>query len=112
MPRLLKGLRQLGKSFYFRCRAGGKDQQIPLGRDPDLAVTRALAIRKRIKAVLLPTEARPAIVTAEELVRAWLRDQVAHSRRGRFGRETVQRCETVLIPFLGRMPLEQVTAST
>ncbi len=112
MPRLLKGLRQRGKSFYFRYRAGGKDQLIQLGRDPDLAVTRVLAIRKRIKAGLPPTEERPAIVTAEDLVRAWLRDQVAHSRRGRFGRETIQRCEAVLIPFLGKMQLEQVTAST
>ena len=111
MPRLLKGVRQRGRSYFFRYRVGGRDQTIPLGRDRDIAVTRALAIQRRIKAGLPPMEERPAILTLEDLVRAWLRDQVTHSRQGRFRLETVRRCEAVLIPFLGRLPVDQVGSS-
>jgi site-specific recombinase XerD len=111
MPRLLKSIRQRGRTFFYRYRVGGRDKSIPLGRDPDLAVTRALGIRRRIKAGLPPMEERPAIFTVEDLVRAWLRDQVAHSRHGRFRLETVRRCEAVLIPFMGKIPVEQVGAS-
>src|SRR5438132_10596445 len=109
MPRL-KGLRQRGRAFFFRIRKGGVDQTIPLGRDFDRAVTRALEIRRRLKAGLPPMEERKAIFTVEDLVRSWLRDQVAHSRHGRFGLETERRCEVVLIPYLGNLPLDEVTA--
>ena len=47
MPRLLKGIRQRGRNFFFRVRTGGIDRTIPLGRDPDRAVTRVLEIRRR-----------------------------------------------------------------
>lgn len=58
MPRLLKGVRQRGRSFFFRYRVGGRDQRIPLGRDPDRAVTRVIEIRRRIANGLPPTDER------------------------------------------------------
>ena len=63
MPRLLKGLRQRGRSFFFRIRSGGVDRTIPLGQDFDRAVTRALEIRRagritRVHRLLLRDPAR------------------------------------------------------
>jgi len=88
MPRLLKGIRQRGRSFFFRVRAGGTDRTIPLGRDLDRAVTRALEIRRRIKAGLPPTDERPANLTVRDAVETWLRDRVQHSRHGAFAENT------------------------
>jgi integrase len=110
MPRLLKGIRQRGRSFYFRIRSCGVDRNIPLGRDPDRAVTRALGIRRRIKAGLPPLEERPAIFTVRDAVQSWLDDHVRHARHGAFAENTRKRCERVLLPFMGDLPLEQVTA--
>lgn len=112
MPRLLKGLRQRGRSFFFRVRADGTDRTIPLGRDPDRAVTRVLEIRRRIKAGLPPTEERRTILTLEDAVQSWLEDHVRHTRHGAFAENTRVRCERVLLPFMGSHPLNQVTAST
>src|SRR5262249_58077042 len=110
MPRLLKGIRQRGKSFFYRVRTGGTDRTIPLGRDLDRAVTRALEIRRRIKAGLSPTEERPAILTVKDAVETWLKDHVQHARHGAFAENTRARCEDILLPFIGSLPLEQVTA--
>src|SRR5215831_4757458 len=88
MPRLLKGIRQRGRSFFFRIRAGGSDRTITLGRDLDRAVTRALEIRRRIKAGLPPTDERPANLTVRDAVETWLRDRVQHSRHGAFAENT------------------------
>ena len=112
MPRLLKGIRQRGRSFFLRIRTGGTDRTIQLGRDPDRAVTRALEIRRRIKAGLSPTEERRAILTVRDAVQSWLEDHVRHSRHGAFAENTRSRCERVLLPFMGSMPLEEVTAGT
>jgi hypothetical protein len=62
MPRLLKGLRKRGRSFFFRIRSGGMDSTIPLGRDLDRAVTRALEFTRRIKAGLPPMEERKPVL--------------------------------------------------
>jgi integrase len=112
MPRLLKGIRQRGRSFFFRVRTGGTDRNIPLGRDPDRAVTRALEIRRRIKAGLPPTEERPAILTVKDAVETWLKDHVQHTRHGAFAENTRTRCENVMLPFMGSLPLDQVTTGT
>ena len=112
MPRLLEGIRQRGRSFFFRIRTGGVDRNIPLGRDPDRAVMRALEIRRRIKAGLPPTEERPAIFTVEDAVHSWMEDHVRHARHGAFAENTRVRCERVLLPFMGAMSLDQVTAGT
>ena len=53
MPRLLKGLRKRGRSFYFRDRRRGKEKEYPLGRDFDRAVMRALEMERRINDGLL-----------------------------------------------------------
>ncbi len=112
MPRLLKGLRQRGRSFFLRVRTGGVDRTIPLGRDLDRAVTRALEIRRRIQAGLPPTEERTAILTLRDAVHSWLEDHVRHTRHGAFAGNTRSRCERVLLPFMGDHPLDQVTAGT
>jgi len=112
MPRLLAGIRRRGRSFYFRIRSGGAEKAIPLGRDPDRAVTRALEISRRIKAGLPPTEERPPMFTVEDAVRSWLEDHVRHARHGAFAENTRVRCERVLMPFMGKLPLDQVTAGT
>jgi integrase len=112
MPRLLKGIRQRGGSFFFRIRSGGAERNIPLGRNLDRAVTRALEISRRIKAGLPPTDERPAIFTVEGAVRSWLEDHVRHARHGAFAENTRIRCERVLLPFTGELPLDQVTAGT
>lgn len=112
MPRLLKGIRQRGGSFFFRIREGGADRTIRLGRDHDRAVTRALEICRRIKAGLPPTEERPAIFTVEDAVRSWLDDHVRHARHGAFAENTRVRCERVLLPYMGNQPLDRVTAGT
>jgi integrase len=112
MPRLLKGLRQRGRSFFFRVRTGGVDRTISLGQDFDRAVTRALEIRRRIKAGLPPTEERSAILTVRDAVQSWLEDHVRHTRHGAFAGNTRARCERVLLPFMGDHPLDQVTAGT
>jgi len=112
MPRLLKGIRQRGRSFFFRVRAGGTDRTIPLGRDLDRAVTRALEIRRRIKAGLPPTDERPANLIVRDAVETWLRDRVQHSRHGAFAENTRARCEDVLLPFMGSLPLQDVTVGT
>jgi hypothetical protein len=62
----MKGLRQRGRSFFFRIRAGGVDRNVFLGRDHDRAVVRALEITRRIKAGLPPVEERKAIFTVED----------------------------------------------
>jgi len=112
MPRLLKGLRRRGRSFFFRVRSGGTDHTIPLGRDPDRAVTRVLEIRRRIKAGLPPTEERRAILTVQDAVMSWLEDHVKHARHGAFAENTRRRCERVLLPFMGDLALDQVTTGT
>src|SRR5262245_53371956 len=112
MPRLLKGIRQRGRSFFFRVRTGGTDRTIPLGRDLDRAVTRALEIRRRIKAGLPPTAERPAILTVKDAVETWLKDHVQHTRHGAFAENTRTRSENVLLRFMGSLPLDQVTAGT
>jgi integrase len=112
MPRLLNGIRQRGRNFFFRIRTGGVDRTIPLGRDLDRAVTRALEIRRRIKAGLPPTEVRPAIFTVWDAVQSWLDDHVRHARHGAFAANTRARCERVLLPFMGNHPLQEVTAGT
>ena len=112
MPRLLKAIRQRGRSFFFRVRTGGVDRTIPLGQDFDRAVTRALEIRRRIKAGLPPTEERSTIFTVRDAVKAWLDDHVKHNRHGLFQAETRRRCEKVLVPFMGDLKIEEVKAST
>jgi integrase len=112
MPRLLKGLRQRGRSFFFRLRLGGVDQSIPLGQDLDRALTRALEIRRRIEAGLPPTDERHAIFTVRDAVHRWLEDQVSHTRQAAFAAVTRSRCERVLLPFMGRLRLDEVTTGT
>jgi integrase len=112
MPRLLKGIRQRGRSYFYRVRSDGADRTIPLGRDFDRAVTRALEIRRRINAGLPPTEVRSAIFTVQDAVQSWLEDHVRHTRHGAFADNTRARCERVLLPFMGDHPLDQVTAGT
>lgn len=112
MPRHLKGLRKRGRSYFFRVRAGGKDQTVSLGQDYDQAVVRVLEIRRRLNAGLPPTDERSAILTVADAARSWLEDHVAHARHGAFAHNTRSRCERVLFPFLGRMPLDEVMAGT
>ena len=112
MPRLLKGLRKRGRSFFFRIRSGGVDKTIPLGRDLDRAVTRALEIARRIKAGLPPVEERKPVFTVEDAVKHWLENHVNRHRSGAFALQTRSRCERVLLPFMGSMRLEGVTAGT
>ncbi len=111
MPRLMKGLRQRGRSYYFRIRDGEGEQSIPLGRDFDRAMTRALGIRRRLKAGLPPTEERLATFTLRDAVERWLEDHVRHARHGAFADNTRSRCERVLLPFMGGVQIEDVTAS-
>src|SRR5262245_57199027 len=108
MPRLLKGLRQRGRAFFFRIRTGGGEQTIALGPDPDRAVTRALEIRRRLKAGLPPIEERAALVTVRDVVESWLEDHVQHARHSAFAANTRKRCEQVLLPLLGDYPVDQV----
>lgn len=112
MPRFLKGLRQRGRSFFFRIRTGGVDQTILLGRDHDRAVMRALEMTRRIKAGLPPMDERKAIFTVEDAVKSWLDDHVKVHRHGAFAENTRWRCEEVLLPFMGKEPLERVTTGT
>src|SRR5262245_44027762 len=112
MPRLMKGLRQRGRSFFFRIRNGGVDETISLGRDHDRAVVRALEINRRIKAGLPPLEERKAIFTVEDAVNSWLEDHVSQKRHGTFADQTRSRCERVLLPFMGSMRIDEVTAGT
>jgi integrase len=112
MPRLLKGLRQRGKSFFFRVRFGGKDKTYPLGQDPDSAMMSAREMTRRIKAGLPPVDERKAIFTVEDAVNSWLEDHVKVHRHGAFAENTRWRCEHVLLPFMGKEPLEKVTAGT
>jgi integrase len=112
MPRFMKGLRQRGRSFFFRIRDGGEDRTISLGQDHDRAVMRALEIRRRIKAGLPPMEERKAILTVKDAVESWLEDHVRHARHKAFAENTGKRCERVLLPFMGTLPLSDVTAGT
>jgi integrase len=61
---------------------------------------------------VLPLEERPAIFTVREAVQRWLDNHVRHARHGAFAENTRKRCERVLLPFMGELPLEQVTAGT
>jgi integrase len=108
----MKGLRQRGRSYFFRVRSGGVDETIPLGQDFDRAATRMLEIQRRIKAGLPPREERSAIFTIRDAVQSWLEDHVRHHRHGAFAGNTHSRCERILVPFMGSLPLEQVTAGT
>jgi integrase len=84
MPRL-KGVRQRGRSFFYRIRTGGADRTIALGRDLDLAVKQALEIRRRLKAGLPPTDERaslnPASLRFGDLEQMLLDDYRAQQRR-------------------------------
>src|SRR5262245_20184500 len=84
MPRL-KGVRQRGRSFFYRIRAGGEDRTISLGRDLDLAVKQVLEIRRRLKAGLPPTDERtglnPEDLPFVHLEQRWLDDYRAQQRR-------------------------------
>jgi integrase/recombinase XerC/integrase/recombinase XerD len=73
---------------------------------------RAREILRRIKAGLPPMEERSAIFTVRDAVQSWLDDQVKHTRHRAFAENTRSRCERVLLPFMGDLPLEQVTAGT
>ena len=55
---------------------------------------------------------RLAIFTVRDAVQSWLDDQVEHNRHGSFGAETRARCEKTLLPFMGSLRIEQVTAGT
>jgi len=46
-----------------------------------------------------------------DAVQHWLDDHVRHNRHGAFAANTRTRCEQVLLPFMGELPLESVTAS-
>ncbi len=112
MPRLMKGLRQRGRSFFFRIRVGGVDRTIFLGRDHDRAIVQALEITRRIKAGLPPVDERKAILTVEDAVKSWLEDHVKHHRHEAFAENTRKRCERVLLPFMGSLTLDEVTAGS
>ena len=112
MPRLLKGLRKRGRSFYFRDRRRGKEKEYPLGRDFDRAVMRALEMERRINAGVNPVDERNAIWIVEDAVKSWLGDHVRHARHEAFAANTRSRCERVLLPFMGSLPLDDVTAAT
>jgi len=110
MPRLLKGLRKRGRTYFFRVRFGGKEKTYRLGRDRDRAVMRALEMDRRLKAGLPPVDERQAIFTLEDAVKSWLEDHVRHARHAAFAENTRKRCETVLVPYMGDLQLEDVTA--
>lgn len=111
MPRLT-GLRKRRQSYYYRVRDGrNKERLIPLGRDPDKAVAKALELRRQIGVGRRPWDEAPKLTVAN-VVKEWLRDYIQKNRSERFAAETGRRVETYLLAFMGEEPIEDVTART
>ena len=108
MPRL-KGLRKIGRSYYYRLRGPDGEQAIPLGRDYDKASSQVLEIRNRIEAGK-PICGDATSYTVRTAANQWLVEYVRHNRSERFAEETEKRVERYLIPFMGKERLEDVTA--
>lgn len=108
---LAKGIRQMGRGFYYRVRHAGKETLVPLGTDPDKALVKALETRKKIKQGKPLVEMRTA-VTVSTAARQWLAEYVAHARSDRFAKETESRVDRFLLPFMGQERIEDVTART
>lgn len=112
MARLLKGVRKMGRGYYYRIREGRNGERlIPLGKDPDRAARKAVEVRKNIKAGK-PVEHQRTAITVEVVARQWLADAAKHTRSERFGRETESRVNRFLVPFMGGEKIEDVTTRT
>jgi integrase len=110
MPRL-RGLRKIGRSYYYRLRGLDGERAIPLGRDYDKAANRVLEIRRRIEAGK-PFCGDVTSYTVENAAKQWLAEYVKHNRSERFAKETEKRVDRYLVPFMGKERLEDVTART
>lgn len=111
-PKKLKGIRKMRHGYYYRIRNGRSGERlVPLGKDPDKAVVKALELRRAIKAGEPVTEERTALTVAV-VAKQWLGEYVMANRSPRFYEETVSRVNRYLIPFMGKERIEDVTART
>lgn len=108
----MKGLRKRGHSWYYRIRAGRSNKEISLGRDEDIAIARVLEIRRRLASGKPLTDEKPTVFTVADAAREWIEGSVRQNRSERFARETESRVSRVLLPFMGKEKIENVTSRT
>ena len=102
MPRLPKNMIKRGRVFYFRQWVGGLDKRISLGSDFDEASRRLRSLKREGVPV--------ASDSVEDAARRWLATYVSTVREERGQRLAVQRVRDYLLPHLGHLRLNRVTA--
>jgi integrase len=100
----------MGRGYYYRIRTGRNSEQlIPLGSDPDKAIVKALDLRRK-RAAGLTVEAA-ATFTLKEAADRWMVEYVLHNRTEDNQEDTRARLDRHVLPYLGTLPLETITAS-
>ena len=104
MSRLPRGVFKRGSAYYLRQRKEGRDRWKSLGSE----YAKALDLYDQIKAGKQETPAEPQ-GTIAELGEKWLKQSLPTRRTESGVRDITARFHAYLVPFLGKVPVNEVT---
>lgn len=99
------------KCWFQRCRIGGKEQTLPLGRYPVVGLAeareRSQEVRERLKSGLPPFAEQEAIVTLAEIAKEWLAVKAQNVSEGHV-RGITARLERYILPEFGERDIKTI----